>query len=640
MGDGVWVIDRNLGINESVNPTTLGEAGYVLQSLNTGDLTEGVVSVRMGTQNPSRTLGLTGDIKWCGRFVPNTDTEELWGASNNAGTAELRRVVGASTTVVAYSDTVAVADLLYHHSATLNGKFYLAYNSDVNRLHVWDGTALRRVGLIKPSAPTVADTGAGAYAATARNYRVAFRIKSGTDIVAQSELSAAVSFTPSGGGTAARVTKPTTVDSATHWVVFGLLGSVGDVYDLYEELSEIVVGTTTYDDSTAPASYDGNFPPELGVNIPPPSCKFLATDGAHLFMSNAWETSGAAGETTPKVNRVWFTRALGASDIGDEESAPNSATLKYYVDVGDGGPTTGLAGPIYGEVYVFKKRSIWKLVATGDVTIPFRAVLVSRTVGTIDQRLIADMGDAGIAFADETHVYQVAANQTPVVISEGIAIALRFSVLGIGSWLAYDQTVATLYVMTGEASGYTLAQGRWRSVTFADSVVFNRGVMTAPGSGEQKLVFVGKTSGGTALHRVIGVSAGQDGPTAVAATVRVRRAPAPGCLLEVFPPTIWYRSPLAAAPSSLTVTYQRHDGQSSPSVTISLTDTASAAAASGTTYQVGSVTVDGLYLTDARVIDATFALTVAAADTPSSATKPLTIDRVDIPYVEHPVVTR
>ena len=269
-------------------------------------------------------------------------------------------------------------------AVTFNNKLFLGYNTAVNRLQVWDGTSFRRVGLSTPSAPTVANTGAGAYANTARYYRIQFLIKSGSDVIAMSELSTAVSFTPSGAGTAARITKSTTVDSATHWRIYGLIGTSGDTYDLYEQVgSDTAVGTTTLDDSTNPSAYSGDAPPAFGINIPPPSAKYLLTDGNRLIMAGAWETTGGAGETVPKNSRVWFTRVLGSSDLGDDESIPDTEDQSNWIDVGenDGDAINGLGGPIDGIVYVFKSHAIYQLIPTAIDTLPYRAELISHEIG-------------------------------------------------------------------------------------------------------------------------------------------------------------------------------------------------------------------------------------------------------------------
>ncbi len=369
------------------------------------------------------------------------------------------------------------------HAVTFNDKFYIAYNSSVNRLHLWDGTTLRRVGLGLPAAPTVADTGSGSYAATARRYRIQFLIKSGADVIAMSELSSAVSFTPSGAGTAARITKSATVDSATHWRIYGLLGTVGDVYDLYEQVgSDTVVATTTLDDSADPATYSGAQPPDLGLNIPPPSAKFLLTDGNRVLMAGAWETTAGSGETVPKMSRVWITRVLGSSDQGDDESIPNTATVKGFIDVGerDGDHVVGLGGPVDGVIYVFKTRAIYQLVPTGNVATPYEVFLVSRNVGAygidpVPQRTIVST-DREVYFNSANGVQRISPsrglehvgrdiiatgwNNTPPRMAAAVYDAIRRSVF----YLSAETGVPALWMFSPDFAAHQqhgLWQGGW-----------------------------------------------------------------------------------------------------------------------------------------------------------------------------------
>jgi hypothetical protein len=255
----------------------------------------------------------------------------------------------------------------------------------VNRLHVYDGTSIRRVGFGGyPNPPTVTNTGTGSYASNPRNYRIQFLLKNGSDVVAMSELSGPVNFTPSGAGTAARITKSTTVENATHWRIYGLSNVMGEVYDLYEQVgSDTPVATTFIDDSTNPSDYSGAQPPAQGTNIPWPSVKYLATDGNRLLGAGVWEATAAAGETTPKKSRVYFSRVLGASDLGDDESIPDTVDQRNWIDVGfdDGDEIRGLSQPVDGIVFVFKSHHIYALKPTGIDTLPYAAELVSAQIG-------------------------------------------------------------------------------------------------------------------------------------------------------------------------------------------------------------------------------------------------------------------
>ncbi len=432
---GIYRWSNVRGVNYSMNPDFLAD-GLVTESSNV-ELLPGAIGRRRPALSDFSTTGVSEPIYRLFRFIAADGVDSIWIASSGA-TEDLDFRKSGATTSVTFGDAPATDGMETAAFAQLNQKLYVAYNSSVNRLHLYDGTVFRRVGLSKPSAPTVADTGAGAYAATARRYRVSFRIKSGSDVVVESELSDAVAFTPSGAGTAARVTKPTTVDSATHWVVWGLISTAGDTYDLYKELSEIVVGTTTYDDSTNPSAYAGDAPAQLGLHIPPPSCRLLLATDNRVFMAGAWESSASAGDTVPKTSRVWFTRVLGSSDNGDDETIPNTTTQKNWIDVGegDGDSISALAGPIDGTIYVFKTRSIWQLTPTGELTIPYVAERITSAVGAYRNALtgafstavtlVAEdtVGQPAVYFAEDEAIYRISPRSGIERINEDLTPAL------------------------------------------------------------------------------------------------------------------------------------------------------------------------------------------------------------------------
>lgn len=335
----------------------------------------------------SLTSGPSGIVWQLFRHQPaaSESLAELWAWS---GTSTLHRRVSGTWSSVTASDTVTTWEDARPYAATYNGNLYLAYDSDVNRLHVWDGTSCRRVGIEASAAATVANTGAGAYAATLRYYKIQWKIISGSDTIATSELSAAVSFTPSGGGTAARVTKPTTPDSATHWIVFASTDGV----TYYNLSGDVVVATTTYDDSAAVTAYSaGTVAPTAGLYVPPPSAKYLLATDNRLFMAGCWETTASATQTGVKNSRVWFTQVNGALDeTGEAEAIAQTTTTKDWIDLGenDGDTIVGLAGPLDGIIYVFKRRSIWRLIATGLSDVPYRAERISSTLGATSQSAV------------------------------------------------------------------------------------------------------------------------------------------------------------------------------------------------------------------------------------------------------------
>jgi hypothetical protein len=355
-------------------------------------------SKRSGTSDPAFSSQWAGEPYHVLRHVPGNDegAAELWAFYGAFPFTVGRLTAGTTWSTVSTVDSTFGA--LPVSGASLNGKLFLCGDSSVNRLHCWDGTNFRRVGLALPAAATVANTGAGAYAATLRYYKVAWAEISGTDHIRRSELGPSVSFTPSGGGTHARVTRPTAAgEGETHWLVYA---SADDVYSNYHHIATVAIATTTYDDNATPSAYTGDAPQIAGINTLPPSAKFIVSDGNRLLMTGAWETSAGTGGTTPKNNRVWFTRVLGSSDIGDDESIPNTSAVgtipaqKNWIDVGENtsGPNTGL-GILNGVVYVFKQREVWRLIPTGDDLVPYQARNVSMRVGTPLQHTIVQGED-------------------------------------------------------------------------------------------------------------------------------------------------------------------------------------------------------------------------------------------------------
>lgn len=383
-----FVLDKCLGAIETVTPTAVPE-GYAVAATNVELSAWSAMIPRVGTAMFDRP-SVSGEIH--DLFTERISGEAIWAFSDFTGTpvGYRRDPVTTAWATITLIDTPAYngVDVPQVVACAYNGKVFLAYNSSVNRLHVWDGTSVRRVGLGPSAAPSVANTGAGAYAATLRYYKIQWRIRdAGGATIATSELSPVTSFTPSGTGTAARVTKPTTVDGATHWCVYGSFDGI----TFYNISGVIAVGTTIYDDVTAPSAYSGGvIAPEVGLFPPPPSAKFLATNGERLFMAGSYETTAATGQTTPGNRRVWFTRPIGVTDAGDDESITQTTESRYYLDIDneDGSPLTALASTLDGSIYALTQTSVWRLVDTGQVDKPIRAERVASGAGVESQNLV------------------------------------------------------------------------------------------------------------------------------------------------------------------------------------------------------------------------------------------------------------
>ena len=528
----VW--DRSEGAPSSISdevvvPLTRLPDGMVSSATNVDFDERGILIPRKGiTAFSTSGSPPTDAIKYMFAYR-NGSTDELFVADGDS----LHRWTGATWVAITSSDTSVYS--FDTQAVHYNGKVFMAYDSSVNRLHVYADGVVRRVGLTAPSAPTTANTGSGSYAAINRWYKVQMGIFSGSSLVAVSELSADDKITPSGSGTHVRITKPTTVDSATHWRLFG--SSDGVTY--YAMTEWIVVATTTWDDNDTPATYstpaygDGTAAPEIGLFVPPPSARFLATDGARLLMAGSHETSAAATETAPSVKRVWFTRPVGSLDQGDDESITQTATNRYYLDIDDPNQTsiTGMAA-IGGVVYVFFDKSIWRLIPTGTAEAPYRSEQVSSSVGALSQRAICvgaapDAGNDAVYFVSQTSgLYRISPDRGLEWLGRDVVPRLLPATL-LNVVLAFDPLGRDLWVFSNYATQIQPARainvqllrvrgsephGGARVMTF-----FNASHTMGVFSGST-MIFGGETAMSAAvLDRYDGTS---DNGSAIASTVR------------------------------------------------------------------------------------------------------------------------
>lgn len=341
------------------------------------------------------------------RHVPGGDETlgEIWGVSNTLAPTEFGYLAPGTAWAIPSAGQNVQSRPQDVNGVSFNGKLFLFFDSATDRLKVWDSvtTTVRLVGLSASAAPTVANTGAGAYAATLRFYRSRFVQMNGAITVRVAEPSAAVSFTPSGGGTAARVTRPALVNEGeTHWRLEASIDNVN-----YYIIATTAIAST-YDDSAAIATYANNELTELtGTYTLLPSAKFGVTDGNRLVMAGNWENG--------KGSRVTWTPVLGSLNRGDDERLFQTATLVPYIDLDEknGGDVTGI-GQINGVIYIFKYHQVWRLSPTGDLGTPYLARRLSGNVGTVSHKSIAlgedAVGNPALYFMSHNGPYRVSAS--------------------------------------------------------------------------------------------------------------------------------------------------------------------------------------------------------------------------------------
>lgn len=315
------------------------------------------------------------------RHVPGTDETlaELWGVDDN-GTPRVGRLAGGTTWATPTLKDAPTGNGWDFTFASLNSLLFIAYLSAVDRMHVWDPVLnkVRRTGMAAMSVPTVADAGgAGTYAATLRYYRTRATEQRTGVTVRRSEPSPSVSFTPSGANLNATVTLAGAPgEDETHWEIEGSTDNV-----TFYRLSTVVIGTTTYADTAAVATYSTNpVSAVTGTYTLQRSYKFVAADQGRLLGFGMWTS------TNPQ-SRIEYSAVIGSLDVGDAERVP---TGNYKgLDENDSGAATGIVGPVDGSFFAFKYRQFWKGTPTGDVTTPYNWIALDKTIGAVGPKAIA-----------------------------------------------------------------------------------------------------------------------------------------------------------------------------------------------------------------------------------------------------------
>lgn len=366
--------------------TVASNIEWVLSPL--GERRKGAVAIDLtgsGIETYSR-------VTWAHRHLPTTDLRDaqLWLLGVLDGAPDTLKLVYKDATgwhTVAQTDAI---DPDYAHQVvgqSLHGKLFLAYKSSVDRLHVWDGTSLRRTGLAEPAAPAVANTGAGSYAGT-RYFRVRYVTVSGTTVLRRSEPSDATTFAPSGTGASARITKPAAIsEGETHWEV----EESTDASSFYR-IARVAVGTTTYDDSIAFAALASTSGVVLSADAGDysliPSVRYLACEQDRLMGAASFEDEALA-------SRVMWTPVNGDPGDGNDERLELDTDPFKDLDNYDGGGITGLIAAVNGYVFAAKFSHLYQLSRSGLRTKAYDDVALTKERGAIEGSMVAALDNTG-----------------------------------------------------------------------------------------------------------------------------------------------------------------------------------------------------------------------------------------------------
>src|SRR3990167_6714524 len=315
---------------------------------------------------------------------------ELWllGVTGTTTAVLSKKTTTWATITISDTPTLTGNSQYRWQGVSIHGKLFLAYDTGTDRLHVFDPTisttALRRVGLDNPAAPTAADTGAGAQEAT-RYYRVRYVIQvSGTTVI-RSESSAVLTHdaTAASGVT---VTKPASIsEGETHWELEASTDNVN-----FYRIATTAVGTTTYDDTTADGTgySSGTLSEDTGDYELIPSARYLTADDDRLVWAGSWEDDDLTA-------RVGWTPVFGADGVGNDERFETDTDPFKDLDTYEGGPITGLSEPMFGGIWVFKQHSIYKLTRSGLRTNAYDSDKYTDALGAIHGSVTSGIDETG-----------------------------------------------------------------------------------------------------------------------------------------------------------------------------------------------------------------------------------------------------
>jgi hypothetical protein len=327
------------------------------------------------------------------RHLPTSDetAAQLW-VLGVTGTASYQLAYKDTTWHdVTVSETVSLAgfDQYRWQAITLHGKLFVAFNHNLDRLHVWDGTSFRLVGHTAPTAaPTASDTGSGTFAGT-RYYRVREATLSGSTVLRRSEPGPVLTKAPSGSGTGLVVTKPADMsENATHWE----LEASSDNVNFYR-IARTVVGTTTATDSQSiVVGYAQGvgfvLSEDIGDYTLIGSARYLTTDADRLVWAGNYEDEALG-------SRVGWTPVRNADGVGNDERTELDTDPTLDLNGYEGGSITGLSSTNGGSFFATKVSHIYKLVRTGGRSAAYDVVTISKDRGGLHGSLISGVDQLG-----------------------------------------------------------------------------------------------------------------------------------------------------------------------------------------------------------------------------------------------------
>jgi len=339
-------------------------------------------------------------VTWLHRHLPTADPRDaqLWALGLTAFPGSPG--FGA---VLAYKDTawhqVLMPDPLTPEigpepweiqGQSFNTKLFIAYRSNVDRLHVWEpgATALRRVGLAVPvvGISSLAEFGAGSFTGN-RYYRPRWVARTGTTVNRRSEPGPPTTAAPTGTAEGINVLVNTTLFEGDN--AWDLEASVDGLN--YYRIGTADIGSTIADTTNYAEGYAQHFPlsEESGANEPWPAVKLLTVDQNRLMGAHLWYRTASYRSTV-----IW-SAVLNDPGAGNDERIPLSTNNALGLDANEGGPLTCLSATINGYIYATKASAIYQLSRTGMRAHAYDAICLTKQRGALYGSLMEAFDQTG-----------------------------------------------------------------------------------------------------------------------------------------------------------------------------------------------------------------------------------------------------
>ena len=231
-----------------------------------------------------------------------------------------------------------------------------------------------------------------------RFYRVRYITESANGaVLLRSEPSTSVTFSPSGNGTGALVTRPALLGEAeTHWELEASL----DNSTFYRIATVPIATTTAIDTQPFIQTYEPDFvlSEVVGTYLTQVSSKFLTLDGDRLIQGGHWSDPA-------RQSMVWWSPVGGDPGVGNDERVPITSNNSLNLDNYTGGPLTGICTGGYGTWYAFKWGRIYMLTRTGVLSNAYVLSTLSTTIGAVLGSLVPGIDEVGnpvVFFLDPT----------------------------------------------------------------------------------------------------------------------------------------------------------------------------------------------------------------------------------------------